>query len=91
MAVGTVAQLWQHVQQLFQPPKPFHFRGFPVDPVLARRTGAPPEHYEAFATVPERLLAALPVEPHHVVLEAGCGTDTNAMLLSGQLPARAAA
>jgi SAM-dependent methyltransferase len=86
MAAGTIAQLWQHVQQIVRPPKPFDFRGFPVDPVLARRTGAPPEHYAAFAAVHERLLATLtPIEPHHVVLEAGCGTGMDAILLSGRL------
>lgn len=86
MAVGTIAQLWQHVQQLFQPPNSFTFRGFPVDPVLAQRTGAPQEHYAAFAEVHERLVGELiPVEPHHAVLEAGCGTGMDAILLSSRI------
>ena len=86
MAVGTIAQLWQKVQQLFQPPNTFQFRGFPVDPVLAQRTGAPQEHYAAFAAVHERLLATLtPVGPRHVVLEAGCGTGMDAILLSQRI------
>ena len=63
MAVGTVAQLWQHVQQLFQPPKPLHFRGFPVDPVLARRTGAPPDTTRRLRPSPSACWRVA-VEPH---------------------------
>jgi SAM-dependent methyltransferase len=64
----------------------FRFRGFPVDRLLAQRTGAPEEYYEQFAVVHERLLTVLtPIEPHHVVLEAGCGTGMDAILLSSRL------
>ncbi|MFN8642818.1 MAG: class I SAM-dependent methyltransferase [Candidatus Binatia bacterium] len=86
MGDGAISQLWHHVQELVHPARSFPFRGFPVNGRLAERTGAPEAHYAQFAALHERLLATLtPVEPHHVVLEAGCGTGMDAMLLSTRL------
>lgn len=89
MGGGAIATLWSRVRQRFHPPGTFDFRGFPVDGQLATNTGAPPEHYAAFAALHERLLAEhTPIEPQHVVLEAGCGTGMDAMLLTGRLSRR---
>jgi SAM-dependent methyltransferase len=80
------AQLWRRLRYRLSRDKTFEFRGFAVDRWLANSTGAPPEQYARFAELHAALLARLaPVEPHHVVLEAGCGTGMDAMLLAGVL------
>ena len=74
------------VRHRLQHRKTFEFRGFAVHSWLAESTGAPEQHYEMFAALHEQLVETLiPVEPHHVVLEAGCGTGMDAMLLTGRL------
>lgn len=86
MDVAAMGELLRRVRHRLSPRRTFEFRGFAIDAWLARTTGAPPEHYAAFAALHEALLARLaPVEPHHVVLEAGCGTGMDAMLLSAVL------
>jgi SAM-dependent methyltransferase len=88
MDVGSIGRLWHQVRHYLSPSKTFEFRGFTIDSWLAQTTGAPPEHYELFAELHQELLATLaPVEPHHVVLEAGCGTGMDAMLLTTELSA----
>lgn len=82
----ALGQLWRRVRYRLNRQKTFEFRGFTVDRWLANSTGAPPEQYARFAELHEALLARLaPVEPDHVVLEAGCGTGMDAMLLAGVL------
>jgi SAM-dependent methyltransferase len=86
MNVGSIGEFVLQLRHRLQHRKTFEFRGFAVDSWLAESTGAPEEHYEMFAALHEELVETLiPVEPRHVVLEAGCGTGMDAMLLTDRL------
>ena len=86
MNVEAIGELIQRVRHRLHHRRTFEFRGFPVDSWLALSTGAPEQHYESFAALHDTLVSDLiPVAPHHVVLEAGCGTGMDAMLLTSRL------
>ena len=86
MNVGSIGEFVLQLRHRLQHRKTFEFRGFAVDSWLAESTGAPEEHYEMFADLHEELVETLiPVDPRHVVLEAGCGTGMDAMLLTDRL------
>jgi SAM-dependent methyltransferase len=86
MNVGSIGELVLQVRRRLQHRKTFEFRGFAVHSRLAESTGAPEQHYEMFAALHEELVETLiPVDPRHVVLEAGCGTGMDAMLLTSRL------
>lgn len=84
--MSPISQLWQRVQQSVYPKNVFRFRGFSIDNELATRTGAPRQYYSMFAQLHEQLQSSLaPVSRDHVVLEAGCGTGMDAILLTSRL------
>ena len=87
MDLGAIGErLLQARLRLQHRRRTFDFRGFPVDSWLAECTGAPEQHYATFAGLHEELVSSFtPVQSHHVVLEAGCGTGMDAMLLTGRV------
>lgn len=89
MSTKPIANLWKRVQQSIYSKNTFRFRGFSINNDLAVRTGAPKEHYAQFAQLHEELQSSLaPVEKNHVVLEAGCGTGMDAILLTSCLSSK---
>jgi len=58
------------------------YRGVDIPLDLLSRTGSGAAHFQEIAALHQRMLAAYaPVEPHHHVLDMGCGIGRDALLL----------
>jgi SAM-dependent methyltransferase len=88
MRLNPILKLMRRLKQFVRSRQTFDFKGFPINAGLAAHTGAPEKNYELLAQEHEQAQAELaPVEGKHVVLEAGCGTGMDAILLTKQLSA----
>lgn len=67
----------------------FSFRGFEIPLPLLQRTGCGAEHFDLIAALHHKAVSSYaPIEPHHHVLDMGCGIGRDALLLLDALGAQ---